>query len=61
MTKDETSLSYLRDININDLINILDTNYLKNYEPQLIICRSYYYDSDKFSKLTPTKKIVLVY
>ena len=55
MTLDETLLSYLEGINNNDLINILDTNLIDNYEPQLIR-RSSYYDSDKFTKLTQTKK-----
>ena len=55
MTLDETLLSYLGGINNNDLINILDTNLIDNYEPQLIR-RSSYYDSDKFTKLTQTKK-----
>ena len=57
MTLDETLLSYLGGINNNDLINILDTNLIDNYEPQLIR-RSSYYDSDKFTKLTQTKKIM---
>ena len=36
MTLDETFLSYLGGINTNDLIiNILDTNRIDNYEPQL--------------------------
>ena len=50
MTLDETFLSYLGGINNDDLINILDTNLIDNYEPQLIR-RSSYYDSDKFSEL----------
>ena len=53
MTLDETFLSYLGGINNNDLINILDTNLIDNYEPQLIR-RSSYYDSDKFTELTKT-------
>lgn len=51
MTLDDTFLSFLGGINNNDLINILDTNDVENYEPQLIR-RSSYYDFDKFSKLT---------
>ena len=50
MTLDETFLSYLGGINNDDLINILDTNLIDNYEPQLIR-RSSYYDSDNFSEL----------
>ena len=58
MAIDETFLSYLRGINNNnDLINILDTNLIDNYEPQLIR-RSSYYDSDKFTELTQTNKIM---
>ena len=55
MTLDETFLSYLGGINNNDLTNILDTNYIEHYEPQLI-CHSPYYDSDKFSELSRTNK-----
>ena len=55
MTLDETFFSYLGRINNNYLINILDTNRIDNYEPQLIR-RSSYYDSDKFTELTQTKK-----
>ena len=55
MTLDETFLSYLGGSNNNDLINILDTNRIDNYEPQLIR-RSSYYDSDKFTELTQTIK-----
>ena len=55
MTLGETFLSYLGGINNNDLINILDTNLIDKYEPQLIR-RSSYYDSDKFTELTQTKK-----
>ena len=36
ITLDETFLSYLGVINTNDLIYILDTNDIKNYEPKLI-------------------------
>ena len=57
MTLDETFLSYLGGINNNDLINILDTNLIDNYEPQ-VIRRSSYFDSDKFTELTQTKKIM---
>ena len=59
MTLGETFLSYLGGINSDDLINILDTNIIDNYEPQLIR-RSCYYDSDKFTELTQTKNLVLV-
>ena len=55
MTLDETFLSYLGGINNNDLINILDANLIDNCEPQLIR-RSSYYDTDKFTELTQTKK-----
>ena len=60
MTLDETFLSYLGGINNNDLINILETNLIDNYEPQLIR-RSSYYDSDKLTELTHKKQnLVLV-
>ena len=59
MTLDETFLSYLGGINNNDLFNILDTNLIDNYEPQLI-CKSSYYDSDKFTELTQTKRSCLM-
>ena len=59
MRLDETFLSYLRGINNNDLINILDTNLIVNYDTQLIR-RSSYYDSDKFTELTQIKNLVLV-
>ena len=55
MALDETFLSYLGGINNNDLINILNTNRIDNYEPQLIR-RSSYYDSDKFTELIQTNK-----
>ena len=55
MTLDETFLSYLGGINNNDLLYILDTNLIDKYERQLIH-RSSYYDSDKLTELTQTKK-----
>ena len=57
MTLDETFLSHLGGINNNDLINILDTNRIDNYEPQLIR-RSFHCDSDKFTEITQTNKIL---
>ena len=55
MTLDETFISYLGGINNNDLINILGTNLIDNYESQLTR-RSSYFDSDKFTELTQTQK-----
>ena len=58
MALDETFSSSLGGIN-NNLINILHTNYIENCEPN-VMCRSLYYDSDKFSELTQTIKSCLL-
>ena len=54
MTFDENVLSYIGGIRNNDLSNILDTNEFDSNDELQTTCRSSYYDSDNFDKLTTT-------